>query len=215
MADSFGIPQIVGYLKQMGLRIAKIDEKQEMIELAFQSNQGKWRIIVGIQQHGSVRKMMLLAPHIGTITDVKRQQCLEALLSVNYRIAMGKFGLDMADGEVRLEEAVPLANDSITYEQFHLVFSAIMQTIAIYHNLLQRIVFGNMSIQEAIDACEQGFQQQVNPKATNGLPTQDRMEPPPQQMVKAPVEAETQPSLPELDVQDVLAEVARIFKEGK
>lgn len=29
----------------------------------------------------------------------------------NYRIAMGKFGLDLDDGEVRLEESIPLAND--------------------------------------------------------------------------------------------------------
>src|SRR5205085_10409212 len=66
MAESFGIPQIVEYLKQMGLRLANVDEEQEIIEMAFHGSHGQWRRIVGIQQQGEVRKLMLIAPHIGT-----------------------------------------------------------------------------------------------------------------------------------------------------
>ncbi|HLZ80054.1 MAG TPA: hypothetical protein VKP04_00345, partial [Ktedonobacteraceae bacterium] len=94
MADNFGIPQIAEYLTRMGLRLANIE--QEIIELAFHGNHGQWRMIVGIQQSGEVRKLMLIAPHIGTVTNKKRLECLEALMVVNYRIAMGKFGLDLA-----------------------------------------------------------------------------------------------------------------------
>src|SRR5438105_8864877 len=126
MAESFGIPQIVEYLKQMGLRLVNVDEEQEIIEMAFHGNDGQWRLIVGIQQKGEVRKLMLIAPHIGTVTSKKRLECLEALMAVNYRIAMGKFGLDLDDGEVRLEEAVPLANSTISFEQFQLALGAIM-----------------------------------------------------------------------------------------
>ncbi len=148
MANSFGIPQLVEYLTQMGLRLASIDHEQEIIELAFHGNHGQWRMIVGMQQHGEVRKLMLIAPHIGVITKKKRLQCFEALMAVNYRIAMGKFGVDLDDGEVRLEEAIPLANDSITFEQFQLAIGAIMQTVSMYHSLLPRIVYGNLSVQK-------------------------------------------------------------------
>ncbi len=126
MADSFGIPQIVEYLTQMGLRLANVDKEQEIVELAFHGNHGQWRMIVGIQQSAEVRKLMLIAPHIGAVTAKKRLECLEALMAVNYRIAMGKFGLDLDDGEVRLEEAIPLANGSITLEQFQLAFGAMI-----------------------------------------------------------------------------------------
>src|SRR5260370_25853493 len=109
MADSFGIPQLTEYLMQMGLKLAHVDQEQEIIELAFHGNHGRWRMIVGIQQSGDVRKLMLIAPHIGTVTMKKRLECLEALMAVNYRIAMGKFGLDLDYCGVRLEDAIPLA----------------------------------------------------------------------------------------------------------
>ena len=162
MAENFGIPQLVEYLEQMGLRIANVDQEQEIIELAFHGNHGQWRMIVGIQQRGEVRKLMLIAPHIGAITKKKRLECLEALMAVNYRIAMGKFGLDLDDGEVRLEEAVPLADGSVTFEQFQLALGAIMQTVAMYHSLLPRIIYGNLSVLEALDACEKEFLQDMN-----------------------------------------------------
>ena len=63
MADHFGIPQLVDYLTRMELKLAHVDHKQEMIELAFHGQQGQWRLIIGIQQKGDVRKLMFIAPH--------------------------------------------------------------------------------------------------------------------------------------------------------
>ena len=202
MADHFGIPQLVDYLSQMELKLAHVDHEQEMIELAFHGHQGQWRLIVGIQQKGDVRKLMLIAPHIGTVTAKKRLECLEALMAVNYRIAMGKFGLDLDDGEVRLEEALPLANDAITFGQFQLVFSALMQTIAMYHSLIPRIVYGNLSARDALEACEQEF--------AADLESMDTVSQAPMSSTQTVVESHD-----ELDVQDVLAEVTRIFEEPK
>ncbi len=205
MVDSFGIPQLVEYLTQMGLRLANVDEEQEIIELAFHGNHGQWRMIVGLQQSGEVRKLMLIAPHISTVTTKKRLECLEALMAVNYRIAMGKFGLDLDDGEIRLEEAVPLANDSITFEQFQLAFGAMMQTVAMYHSLIPRIIYGNLSASDALQACEQEFLQEVETIEQVQTPTQ-------------PLEGEEKAgpdNAPELDVSDVLAEITRMLEENK
>jgi len=202
MTDHFGIPQLVDYLTQMELKLAHVDHEQEMIELAFHGHQGQWRLIVGIQQKGDVRKLMLIAPHIGSVTVKRRLECLEALMAVNYRIAMGKFGLDLDDGEVRLEEAIPLANDSITFGQFQLVFSALLQTIAMYHSLIPRIVYGNLSTQDALEACEQEFASDLESTYTSSQAT----------MLSTQAVCESHDAL---DVQDVLAEVTRIFEEPK
>jgi len=209
MAESFGIPQIVEYLKQMGLRLANVDEEQEIIEMAFHGNHGQWRMIVGIQQQGEVRKLMLIAPHIGTVTRKKRLACLEALMAVNYRIAMGKFGLDLDDGEVRLEEAIPLARGSATFEQFQLALGAMMQTVAMYHSLLPRIVYGNLPVQDALTACEREFLQEMS------LPEEidETLEEPVQEEETLAAEPETPIELPELNVNDVLAEISRILEE--
>ncbi len=208
MADSFGIPQIVEYLTQMGLRLANVDKEQEIVELAFHGNHGQWRMIVGIQQSAEVRKLMLIAPHIGAVTAKKRLECLEALMAVNYRIAMGKFGLDLDDGEVRLEEAIPLANGSITLEQFQLAFGAMMQTVAMYHSLIPRIIYGNLSVQDALQACEEEFLQDIDAVEQDDAPTEPLV-------IDAQVEPESPESQPELNVSDVLAEITRMLEEHK
>lgn len=207
MAESFGIPQIAEYLAQMGLRIANEDAEQEIIELAFHGNHGQWRMIVGIQQEGEVRKLMLIAPHISAVTTKKRLECLEALMAVNYRIAMGKFGLDLDDGEVRLEEAIPLARSSITFEQFQLALGAMMQTVAMYHSLLPRIVYGNLSVEAALTACEQEFLHEMETPAEADQPADET-----KLIETSQVEAEP---APELNVNDVLAEITRMLEEPK
>ncbi|HEX7737294.1 MAG TPA: YbjN domain-containing protein [Ktedonobacteraceae bacterium] len=210
MADSFGIPQIVDYLTRMGLQIASLSEEQEIVELAFHGNHGQWRLIISLQQSDQARKLVLVAPHIGTVTRRKRLQCLEALMAVNYRIALGKFGLDLDDGEVRLEESMPLANDGITFEQFQLAFRALVQTVAMYHSLIPRILYGNISAHEALQACEEEFFQD------EGLLEGDldaEYEDAGEESVESPA---TPPLLPpELTVQDVMDEVARLLEERK
>jgi hypothetical protein len=206
MTDSFGIPQLIDYLTHMGLRTANVDQEQEIIELAFHGDNGQWRLIINIQHNEEIRKLMFIVPHIGTITTKKRLQCLEALLAVNYRIAMGKFGIDLEDGEVRLEEAVPLANAGITEGQFQLVFSAMMQTASMYHSLIPRIVYGNLTTLQALETCEEEFFQEIeNTQEIAGTTGEIKV-------TQAIADSE---SPPELDVHDVLAEVRRLLEEPK
>lgn len=207
MADNFGISQLVDYLYQMGVRIARLDANSETIELIFHSKHGQWRMILSFQQHDEVRKLMLVVPHIGTVNSNKRLECLEALLAVNFRIAMGKFGLDLDDGEVRLEESVPVARDSITKEQFRLAFGAMMQTVSMYSSLISRIVYGNMTTQQALQACEQEFFSQTEMTQKEDAPSEMKLLP-----ARTTGEPET---TPELDVNDVLAEAARILEGEK
>lgn len=206
MADSFGIPQIIDYLAQMGLQVASISPEQEIVELAFHGNHGQWRLIISLQQSNQARKLVLVAPHISTVTRKKRLQCLEALMAVNYRIALGKFGLDLDDGEVRLEESVPLANDGITFEQFQLAFRALVQTVAMYNSLIPRILYGNLSAQEALQACEEEFfQEEEVLESEQYVEEEETAEEP----TTSPLPA------PELSVQDVMDEVTRLLEERK
>ena len=203
MADSFGISQLVAYLTNMGLNISNVDQEQQIIELAFRGDNGQWRLIVHIQQSEEIRKLMFIVPHFGTITTKKRLQCLEAMLAINYRIAMGKFGIDLEDGEVRLEEAVPLANSEITEDQFQLVFSAIMQTAAMYHSLIPRIIYGNLTTQQALEECEQDFFLEIENIQEIDTSTGE--------MKVTHALSETNIP-PELDVHEVLAEVKRLLE---
>jgi hypothetical protein len=200
MTDRFGIPQVMEYIEQMGIKIARVDNEQEIIEMAFFGDHGQWRMIVGFQQEDEARKMMLLIPHIGTVTADRRIECLEALMAANYRIALGKFGLDLDDGEIRLEEVIPVANGTISFEQFQLAFGSLLQIAIIYQTLLHRIVFGNLAPEEALNRCEQEFlDESARPALTN------------EESKSAGRTAEK----PELNIDDVMAEVTRLLEEHK
>jgi hypothetical protein len=211
MASSFGIIDVANFLKRMGIKIAHLDYEHHMIELSFYGEQGQWRMVIGIHQKGSVSKLMLIIPHVGTAPSRKRLECLEALMAVNYRIALGKFGLDLEDGEVRLEETIPLSNTSISFEQFCLAFTAIMQTASIYHSLLPRIVYGNCSVEEALRACEDEFFLEMVPSGgADEASTSCCAE-----HARCVAESYTADGLPELDVEEVLEEVVRLLKEAR
>jgi len=216
MANSFGITHIADYLKQMGIKIAHLDCEQHTIELSFHGDNGQWRMVIGIHQRGSASKLMLIVPHVATATSRNRLECLEALMAVNYRIALGKFGLDLEDGEIRLEETVPLANNTISLEQFRLTFSAIMQTASIYHSLLPRIVYGNCSVDEALQACEHEFFQEVPQHEETDEETADVAHMDRTRYTTEPrMGTNTVDELPELDVEEVLEEVARLLKDPR
>ena len=202
MADRFGIPQVVEYLDQMGIKVARVDHEQEVLELAFYGDQGQWRMIVGFQQEDEARKMMFLIPHIGTITEKRRRECLEALMAVNYRIALGKFGLDPEDGEIRLEEVLPIANHHLSFEQFQLAIGSVLQVAVIYQSLISRIVFGEVSPEEALKACEQEFIEDETIQFQNEQDTSEAAE--------KPTRDES-----ELDLNDVMEEVHRLLEDRK
>jgi hypothetical protein len=203
MSESFSISQLTEYLNRMELKLARVDQEKEIVELAFHGKHGQWRMVVGIQQNGDVRKLMLVVPHFNTLGEKKRLECLEALMAVNYRIALGKFGLDLVDGEVRLEETIPLANNMLTFEQFRLAFGAMMQTVSLYHSLLSRIIFGNATVQEALRTCEQEYFQQTQESSNTAV------------TIAQPINGEqhTATDGPELSVDDVMEEVTRLLQE--
>ena len=204
MTAPFGVPQIVEYLTRMNLKIARVDHEREVVELAFHGEHGQWRMILGLQQSGETRKLLLIVPHAGTVTTKRRLECLEALMCVNYRIALGKFGLDMEDGEVRLEEAIGIGTLGVSYEQFYLVFHAIMQTMAMYHALLPRIVYGNLGVKEAIETCEQEFLKSLESGKKIDIASDSQITPELQDTENT-----------ELNLDDIMDEVTRIFEERK
>lgn len=202
MSENFGILQIARFLQHLGLKISHMDYPRNNVELAFHDEHGTWKMIVGIHHSGQATKLMMVVPQFGLLTDVRRLECLEALMFVNYRIAIGKFGVDPADGEIRLEESIPLAQDGLTFEQFQLALNALIQTVSIYQTLLTRIINENTSVQDALQACEREF--------FNAAGTREATEPKAQPLLPPPDDAEA-----ELNVDEVLAEVARLLELPK
>ena len=123
-------------------------------------------------------------------------------MAVNYRIALGKFGIDLEDGEVRLEEVIPVANDVITFEQFQLAFGSLLQVAVIYQSLLHHIVIDNLTPQEALSMCEQEFLEESSEQGVTTTVEQRNQE----EHTEAAVD---------LNVDEVMEEVTRLLEERK
>jgi hypothetical protein len=84
-----------------------------------------------------------------------------------------------------------------------------VQTVAMYHSLIPRILYGNISAQAALQACEEEFFQ------SEGLLEGDIDD---EYSEEDEVVEETivnPPPPPELTVQDVMAEVTRLLEDRK
>ncbi|HET8843512.1 MAG TPA: hypothetical protein VFN35_18765, partial [Ktedonobacteraceae bacterium] len=93
-------------------------------------------------------------------------------------------------------------------DQFQLVLRAMLQTVGMYHSLIPRILYGNLSTQDALLACEQEFFQEEGLLETD-LDEQYREDKEEVVVVEAPA-APT-----ELTVQDVMEEVNRLLEERR
>ncbi len=226
MTESFGIAQVVAYLNALGLRVASIDERQEMVELAFHDTLGQWRMMIALQSGLPGRQLVFVVPHMGMLSRRQRQACLEALMSLNYTLTVGKFGLDPDDGEIRLTEMVLLGEQGLGLEAFRRLFGALMQTMTIYRSLIPRILYGNLSARAALAACEQEFiedHEQTLPASAAAAPgpvgkassetlaVQDTAA----QDAGLAEPFEGAEALPPLNADDVLAEITRMLQEGR
>ena len=84
-----------------------------------------------------------------------------------------------------------------------------MQTVAMYHSLLPRIMYGNLSVMDALNACEQEFLQEVD-----GIEEIDSVEDDAIPLLEKEQQIEPLDS-PDLNVHDVLAEITRMLEEHK
>jgi hypothetical protein len=86
-----------------------------------------------------------------------------------------------------------------------------VQTVAMYHSLIPRIIYGNLSTQEALQACEQEFFQE------EGLLEADLDEEEAVESAEPEIEPSVEPprAQPDLNVRDVMEEVTRLLQERK
>jgi hypothetical protein len=212
VSEDFRMTDVVSYLTRLGLRVASVDERQGVAELVFHDELGQWQLLIILQAGPPLgRRLLFIVPHLSILPQRRRRSCLEALMSLNYTLPLGRFGLDLEDGEVRFSASVYLGEERLSLPAFRQHLEGVIQTIVIYHSLLPRIIYGHCTARAALTACEQAFLEsyegerlfwQERPGSEQGQ-TQDE------------TETDASPSAPELDAAEVLAEIRRMLQEGQ
>ncbi|WP_376797568.1 YbjN domain-containing protein [Thermogemmatispora sp.] len=213
MSEDFQMSDVVNYLTRLGLRIASVDERQGVVELVFHDELGQWQLLITLQGGPLGRRLLFIVPHLSILPLRRRLSCLEALMSLNYTLPLGRFGLDLEDGEIRFSASLYLGQYRLSLPVFRRHLEGVIQTIVIYHSLLPRIIYGQGTARAALTACEQAFLESYE-GARLPLPEQERTGAGGEQAQEEDEAARAAP-LPELDAAEVLAEIRRILQEGQ
>ncbi|WP_069803464.1 YbjN domain-containing protein [Thermogemmatispora onikobensis] len=210
MSEDFRITDVVSYLTRLGLRVASVDERQGVAELVFHDELGQWQLLLILQAGSPLgRRLLFIVPHLSILPQRQRLSCLEALMSLNYTLPLGRFGLDLEDDEVRFCASVYLGQQRLSLPAFRHHLEAVIQTIVIYHSLLPRIIYGHCTARAALTACEQAFLESYEGERLSW------QEGPSSRQELAEDEMELDASSSELDAAEVLAEIRRMLQEGR
>jgi len=131
-------------------------EKEGLIRTGWRSSpehEGYSLIIDPMVEKGCLSfkvPQLFQAPLESTPKDRLGDLCL-AMSFINYRLMLGKFAYDPADGEVRFSVDVPIDKNTFTYEQFAHTLEFVIRAVEKHVPQLQRIVSGEESVQQLVE----------------------------------------------------------------
>lgn len=85
--------------------------------------------------------------HIGQLGDI-----LMALGFINYQVLLGRFSYDPNDGEIRFEDAMPIDNANLSYEQFEHIIKAITITVDYWYSRILDVCKGERTGEALIES---------------------------------------------------------------
>jgi len=143
------LDQLSAYLDR-GTLVYDHDEDRGMFRMLFEG------------KHGDIRVMMLLDDAIlqvfthpsNKIPETHRQMIAEAITRANYGLKLGNFELDLEDGELRYQTALPLGDsfpDDDVLDHILYIGGAMIDR---YLPAFLSIIYGNEDVKLAIMAVE-------------------------------------------------------------
>lgn len=162
MASQVTLEQLKGYLEQFGWHkyeaVQEPFEKEGVLLTGWRSSPQAPGYEVSIDpmvEKGCLSfkaHKLLHAPPDTTPPDILKE-LLMALGCLNYRMILGKFGYDPADGEVRFTVDMAIDDNTITYEQFHHCLGVVVAMVEGHVPDLKAILEGKKKAQ---DVCAGG-----------------------------------------------------------
>lgn len=135
------IKKIAQYLDKIGWRYRVGDD---MIETGFSGQSGIYPLVIGLQRRNNTLLFMTqpLAKAKDNISRSQLSELLEALLNMNYTLAIGCFERDSSDGEIRFRAGTPTEDGGLTFEQFRNWLMASCAAVDRYYPELQGYIYG-------------------------------------------------------------------------
>ncbi len=134
------IKEVAGYLEQDGMRFTVRDD-EPAIEAAFRLKSLSVDVRL-VAVDAPLRFCALVALPL-IVPEDRRPAMAEAVTRANYGMWLGNFDLGMSDGRLGFRIAVPVADGTLTLEQFRYLVGIALGTVDRYHRAFCRLVYAD------------------------------------------------------------------------
>ena len=111
--DSKGLRCVIDHLERNDLR-HDVDWETGIVRTGFEMKNAKFNCVIEVNDQDNLVQLLGLIP-IQVPTQKRRDVC-ELLTLINWRPALGKFQMDMDDGELRFQDSAPYAKGTLADE---------------------------------------------------------------------------------------------------
>lgn len=141
------IKKIAEYLGKIGLH-SQVDRENERILVPFSGNNGSYLFVIQLQRSNDT--LVIVVPNLAkageNLAKSQLSELLEALLNINYMIAIGCFERDSSDGEIRFRVGIPTEDGGPSLKQFQHSFMVALATVDRYYPEIQKTIYGERAV---------------------------------------------------------------------
>lgn len=149
----FQFEDLVGFFVADGLKFMA-DEAKGVIATGFGAGKS-CRVHLMAQVNERCKMMFLSFDFPMSVPCERRVEMAEAIARANYGLLIGRFEMDMGDGELGFQIAVPIDEVKLSHSQFRHCIAAALFAIERYGPAFFAVVFNNTSAEDAIDKCDE------------------------------------------------------------
>lgn len=137
---------VVQHLRSKKIRFMASEEKDSVL-FSVAGENGHWTVRVQVLEEME-RVLITSSPGVNC-PESRRTTLCEFLNRLNWGIMQGNFDMDMNDGETRFRTCLDCAGQPLTESQLDLFFCLHFTTLDHYFLSLMRVIYGQLSAEEA------------------------------------------------------------------
>jgi hypothetical protein len=123
------------------------------VRIGFQGDHGAFTVLIALQEAPTRLGVFVRIPTV--VPEDRRREVAEGIVRANYGLPLGGFDMDMSDGVMTYRASMPIADGTITQEQFEDLLFASLLGADRYFQAFNRLLYGDdLSPAEAIAEVE-------------------------------------------------------------
>lgn len=127
------------YFVQRDVRFSRRNDG-EAVESNLRGRTRSFRLVLEVEESAD---LLLLRVPMLYVPEALRPAMAEALTRANYSLCVGCFEMDLNDGELQFRSGFPLADGTITYQQFVDLIGSAHHAVDGYDRAFNRLLYGD------------------------------------------------------------------------